>query len=146
MERTEKGTFATGHKGLKPKGSKHKSTELRMKLDEIISNEMENLPTLLASIEKPEIRAKLLIDLLPYKIPKLQNIEYSHEVLSQIQSLSEDQLKLLVEQVKLLLSDESYSGNEYLQRLFSHGEPKMKLPSWIKEESEVVTISFKDAE
>ncbi len=99
MERNPNGTLAKGHKGLKPKGSKHKSTEFRMQLDEIISSEMDNLPELLASIERPEVRAKLLIDLLPYKIPKLQSVEFSQVLEKQIENLSDEDLNRLLDAV-----------------------------------------------
>ncbi len=97
--RNTNGRFVKGHKGLKPKGSKHKSTELRMQLDEIISSEMDNLPALLASIERPEVRAKLLIDLLPYKIPKLQSVEFSQVLEKQIENLSDEDLNRLLDAV-----------------------------------------------
>lgn len=132
MERNPNGTLAKGHKGLKPKGSKHKSTEFRMQLDEIISNELANLPALLESIEKPEVRAKLLIDLIPYKIPKLQSIEYSTDIISKVESLPDEQLTILIEQVKALLTDEDCSGDEYLKRLFSGDSQKRNLPAWMK--------------
>jgi len=132
MDRTAKGTFVKGHKGLKPKGSKHRSTELRVQLDEIISSEMANLPALLESIEKPEVRAKLLIDLIPYKIPKLQSIEYSTDIISKVEALPDEQLTILIEQVKALLTDEDCSGDEYLKRLFSGDSQKRNLPAWMK--------------
>ena len=99
MERTEKGKFAPGHKGFKPKGTKHTSSELRMRLDEIISIELEKLPGYIDAIEKPETKARILIDILPYRLSKLQSIEYSEVLEKQIENLSDEDLNRLLDAV-----------------------------------------------
>lgn len=99
MERTEKGTFAKGHKGFKPKGTKHTSSEMRMRLDEIISIELEKLPEYIEAIEKPETKARILIDLLPYRMPKLQSVQYSELLEKQIEKLSDEDLNKLLDAV-----------------------------------------------
>jgi len=132
MERTENGKFAPGHKGFKKPGTKHTSSEMRMRLDEIISIELEKLPGYIDAIEKPETKARILIDLLPYRMPKLQSVEYSTDIISKVEALPDEQLTVLVEQVTALLTDEDCSGNEYLKRLFSGDSQKRNLPAWMK--------------
>lgn len=95
MERTQKGTFAKGHKGFKPKGSKHGSTLLHQKLEAIIERELERLPEYINGIDKPEVKARLVVDLLPYKFPKKQATQ--SEIT--INDMSEAQIEELIEKL-----------------------------------------------
>ena len=61
--------------GGRNKGTPNKVTsETRNIIHSILTEELPNLRTYISEIEKPEIRAKLLIDLLPFIVPKYQNL------------------------------------------------------------------------
>lgn len=62
----------TGKKhGGRKKGVPNKMTsEVRAIISDIIFKEADNIPEYLASVTKPEVKLKLIIDLLPYVIPK----------------------------------------------------------------------------
>ena len=79
-----------------------------------------------------------MIDLLPYKIPKLQSIGYSHEVTAKIEALPKEQLDILINEVKGLMSDENFTGSENLQKLFTNKTDMRKLPSWLTSDAEIV--------
>jgi hypothetical protein len=70
--------FKKGHEkaGGRAKGSPNETTkETREVLQMIISKELKKLPSYLAAITKPEMKAKLIIDLLPFVIPKLNSVD-----------------------------------------------------------------------
>lgn len=61
--------------GGRQKGTPNKITaEIRQKLSDIVSNEIKNIPEYLNQIESPEIKLKLIIQILPYLIPKQKEI------------------------------------------------------------------------
>ena len=71
-------SFAKGHikAGGRAKGTENQTTkETREVLQLIISKELKKLPRYLAAITNPAIKAKLIIDLLPFVIPKLNSID-----------------------------------------------------------------------
>ena len=75
--------FKEGHnKGVgRPKGAQNKSTEaLRNKIDAILDGHIGTISQLIHQIEKPEVKVRLLIDLLEFALPKLQRVEQSHEI------------------------------------------------------------------
>ena len=64
----------SGNKDGRPMGSpNHLTQETRLLLKQVIEKEIENIELYLSRIKKPETKLKLLIDLLPYVLPKLQN-------------------------------------------------------------------------
>jgi len=70
--------FVKGQSGNpkgKPKGTTSKITkQLRDALKALISDELEQLPTLLSSLE-PKERLEMLVKLLPYVVPKVDNVK-----------------------------------------------------------------------
>lgn len=61
--------------GGRQKGTPNKITaKIRQKLSDIVSNEIKNIPEYLNQIESPEIKLKLIIQMLPYLIPKQREI------------------------------------------------------------------------
>jgi len=70
--------FVKGQSGNpkgKPKGTTSTITRhLREALKVLISNELEQLPTLLSSLE-PKERLEMLVKLLPYVVPKVDNVK-----------------------------------------------------------------------
>lgn len=71
---------ASGNKHGKPKGANNKVTkEMREILKSLVEKEFTEWELHLSQIKKPEIRLKLLIDLLPYVLPKLQNTNLTFE-------------------------------------------------------------------
>jgi hypothetical protein len=70
----------SGNPTGKPKGAKNKiSTEMRELLKLIIEKEINSIPLYLSKIKKPDTRLKILIELLPYVLPKLQNTDLKIE-------------------------------------------------------------------
>ena len=70
--------FEPGHikTGGRAKGTENETTkETREVLRAIIAEELEKLPGYLAAITKPEVKAKLIIDLLPFVVPKLNSVD-----------------------------------------------------------------------
>jgi hypothetical protein len=70
--------FEKGHikAGGRAKGTENQTTkETREVLHLIISAELVNLPGYIAAITSPAVKAKLLIDLLPFVIPKLNSVK-----------------------------------------------------------------------
>lgn len=66
--------------GGRSKGTPNKLTkETRDLLSEIVNNEIKNIPTYLEQIERPEHKLKLIAELMPYCIPKLQSINIEQE-------------------------------------------------------------------
>jgi hypothetical protein len=55
-------------------GTPNKTTaETRLIIKSILDRELEKLPQYIDSITKPEIKARIIIDLLPYIVTKVQN-------------------------------------------------------------------------
>jgi hypothetical protein len=70
----------SGNPTGKPKGAKNKITlEMRELLKLIIEKEINLIPSYLTKIKKPETRLKILTELLPYVLPKLQNTDLKIE-------------------------------------------------------------------
>ncbi len=72
--------FEKGHtkKGGRVKGSENLTTkETREVLQSILSEELEKLSGYIAAITKPEVKAKLIIDLLPFVLPKLNSVDHN---------------------------------------------------------------------
>jgi hypothetical protein len=94
--------FEKGHtkSGGRAKGSLNQTTrELRLILKGIIQSEFEVLPTLIKDIKTPEKRLDILIKLLPFAIPKAQEIS--------LELLSDTKLDYILER----LSDEETGEN-----------------------------------
>lgn len=61
--------------GGREKGTPNKVTrETRDLIQSILAEEIPNLRFYIQQIERPEIKAKLIIELLPYVLPKFSNI------------------------------------------------------------------------
>ena len=71
----------TGKKfGGRTKGTPNRATsEMRQRINEMVNGQMENINAYFEAIEKPETKIKLLIDLLPYCISKVQT-EHSGQI------------------------------------------------------------------
>jgi hypothetical protein len=68
--------------GGRQKGTPNKITnEIREILNRLLSAELPNLERYISEIEKPEHKAKLIIDLLPYVTPKYQSIDFGSETI-----------------------------------------------------------------
>ena len=69
--------FKKGNKlGGRTKGSKNKSTvKIREVFTKVIEDNLEQLTHDLNSIEKPETRVKLLLDMAKFVVPQLKSIE-----------------------------------------------------------------------
>jgi len=69
--------FAKGQSGNqagRPVGVKNKITkQLRNALKTVIADELEQVPALLEGLE-PQVRLEILIKLLPYCFPKIENV------------------------------------------------------------------------
>ena len=78
--------MATGKKtGGRRKGTPNKlTTETRNIIHSLLSEELPNLRKYISQVEKPELRAKLLIDLLPYSLPKYHTIQLTQDVQERI--------------------------------------------------------------
>lgn len=78
--------MARGKKtGGREKGTPNKLTsETRNIIHSILLEELPNLRDYISQVEKPELKAKLLIDLLPYDLPKYQTIHLSSQPEEQI--------------------------------------------------------------
>ena len=75
--------FEKGHlkAGGRTMGTENQTTkETREVLQLIISEELEKLPGYIAAITSPSVKAKLLIDLLPFVIPKLNSVDVKADV------------------------------------------------------------------
>lgn len=67
----------TNNPNGRPKGTPNKTTtEIRTVLKEVINNELINIDTLLVQLE-PKERLEMVIKLIPYVLPKVENINYS---------------------------------------------------------------------
>jgi hypothetical protein len=94
--------FEKGHtkSGGRAKGSLNQTTkELRLVLKGTIQSELEVLPALIKGIKTPEKRLDILIKLLPFAIPKAQEIS--------LDLLSDTKLDYILER----LSDEETGEN-----------------------------------
>lgn len=66
--------------GGRMKGTPNKVTnDTREKIKDILTIELENLHSYISAIERPEIKAKLILDLLPYVTPKYQSVNIGLE-------------------------------------------------------------------
>ena len=77
-DRTNNGQFAKGHKGLKPKGAKNKSTiEIKERIQILMDSYDEE--QMIADLEslKPPDRLKVMTGLLEYVLPKLNKTDYT---------------------------------------------------------------------
>lgn len=72
--RDQRGKFTEGNTG-KPKGAVSKtSSEVREILQIALQPELEKLPEYFSKITEPQEKIKLLAQLLPYVLPKLQTV------------------------------------------------------------------------
>jgi hypothetical protein len=63
--------------GGRAKGTTNKTTkEIRTVLKELINYELENIDTLLSEMQ-PKERLEIVIKLIPYALPKVDNISYT---------------------------------------------------------------------
>jgi hypothetical protein len=78
--------MARGKKtGGRDKGTPNKLTsETRNIIHSLLSEELPNLRKYISQVEKPELKAKLLIDLLPYDLPKYHTIQLTSKTEEQI--------------------------------------------------------------
>jgi len=78
--------MATGKKtGGRSKGTPNKLTiETRTIIHSLLSEELPNLRKYISEVKKPELKAKLLIDLLPYSLPKYHTIQLTSQTEEQI--------------------------------------------------------------
>lgn len=69
--------MARGKKtGGREKGTPNKITsEIRTIIHSLLLEELPNLRAYISQVDKPELKAKLLIDLLSYSLPKPQTID-----------------------------------------------------------------------
>lgn len=88
-------TFEIGHKkfGGRKAGEPNKSTkEIRVLLKAFLEKEIVALPNTFSSIKSPERRLELIIKLLPFVVPKAQEIS--------LEMLSDDKLDYLITTLK----------------------------------------------
>ncbi len=88
-------SFELGHKkcGGRKAGEPNKSTrEFRSLLGLFVEKELKELPNTFSAIKSPERRVELLIKLLPFVVPKVQEIT--------LEMLSDRTLDYLVETLK----------------------------------------------
>lgn len=88
-------SFELGHKkcGGRKSGEPNKSTrEFRNLLGTFVEKELEGLPQAFKAIKSPERRVELIIKLLPFVVPKVQEITF--------EMLSDKTLDYLVETLK----------------------------------------------
>lgn len=112
--------MAKGKKtGGRERGTPNRITnETREIVKTILRIELPNLQTYISEIERPEIKARILIDLLPYVTPKYQSIDFGIETI--------DNGKI----IRVIREDESETG-------FKNNLPpfmRANLPEWINEE------------
>ena len=87
----------TNNKKGRPKGSRNKSTkELRAIITSLFEEQIDQIREDLAELE-PRYRLKFLTDLLPYVIPRLQNITQTN--VNDIDSLTGEQLDQVVDSI-----------------------------------------------
>lgn len=87
----------TGNPNGRPKGSINKSTQIiRMAYAELLEKNLKKMQKDLDSIEKPETRLKILIEMSKYVVPALSsvNIDASEEA----KSTFEDKFRALAEE------------------------------------------------
>jgi hypothetical protein len=96
----------SGNPTGKPKGASNKVTkELRDVLKSIIEVEIEQIPVYLSKIKRPELKLKLISELLPYVLPKFSNISLN----SAIERLPNDQLDELYNRIIQSQQNEKFS-------------------------------------
>jgi hypothetical protein len=82
--------------GGRAKGTPNEVTrETREVLQKIVTEELKNLHHYIEAIERPEVRAKLLIDLLPYVIPKVTSEELSSDTPTYTKIVLSDGLEII---------------------------------------------------
>jgi hypothetical protein len=97
--RNEKGQLLAGHKGLKPKGARHKaSAALRTRINNFLSDNWERIVEDFEQLE-PKERLVFYERLMQYGLPKLQSIEYSAMLERQVENLSDEDLTQLLESI-----------------------------------------------
>lgn len=90
------GKFEKGNPG-RPKGAKNKSTvQIRDRIQTLFDDNFETIQEDLESLEAKD-RLKVLTDLLPYLIPKLQSTTYSQNL--DLDNMSEEDLDLLINRI-----------------------------------------------
>jgi len=90
--------FEIGHKkmGGRAKGIPNRTTsDFRAILGDFIYKEAESLPEVFSSIKSPEKRLELIIKLLPFVVPKMQDFS--------LENLSENKLNSILQ----ILTDET---------------------------------------
>jgi len=90
--------FEIGHKkiGGRAKGIPNRTTsDLRAILGDFIYKQAESLPEVFSSIKSPEKRLELIIKLLPFVVPKMQDFS--------LENLSENKLNSILQ----ILTDET---------------------------------------
>ncbi len=82
LSKIERNRMAIGKKsGGRQAGTPNKTTsETRQMIKDILDNELPKLQHYISQIDKPEMKVKLLIDLLPYVTAKYQTIDLPNEV------------------------------------------------------------------
>jgi hypothetical protein len=99
MERTEKGTFAKGHKGFKPKGATNKAAgALRTRINKFLSDNWEQIEQDFQQLE-PKERLIFYERIMRYGLPQLQSIQYTAMIEKDIESLSDADLDTLLNRI-----------------------------------------------
>lgn len=87
----------TGNPNGRPKGSINKSTQIiRMAYAELLEKNLKKMQKDLDSIEKPETRLKILIEMSKYVVPALSSVNV--DASESIQSSFENTFKKLAEE------------------------------------------------
>lgn len=90
------GKFEVGNPG-RPKGAKNKSTQLmRDRIQALFDDNFDKIQDDLESLD-PKDRLKLMTDLLPYLLPKLQSTTYSQTI--DLDSMNEEDLDFLINRI-----------------------------------------------
>lgn len=87
----------TGNPNGRPKGSINKSTQkIRLAYAELLETNLEKIQKDLDSIDKPEVRLKLLIDMSKFVVPALSSV--SIDASEEAKSTFEDKFRELAEE------------------------------------------------
>lgn len=87
----------TGNPNGRPKGSINKSTQkIRLAYAELLETNLEKIQKDLDSINKPEVRLKLLIDMSKFVVPALSSV--SIDASEEAKSTFEDKFRELAEE------------------------------------------------
>ncbi len=107
-ERDNRGRFAKGNAG-KPVGSKNK---MREKVKAFVENNLEDLQTYFDQLE-PRDKVKVLSDLLPFCISKLQSVSMTDAEGNKLEPTAQiDYTKLSPELLKELLANTTLDNEE----------------------------------